>query len=436
MNKGCEQADFPAWVQPAPGPARCLESAPLQRGRGPKSPHPERGGVPRAGPAPQPCLTPSARLVGVFLSLVCVSLGCFDEEALRPTLPLPLVAVQPVVRADVQDRVTAVGELIATHHAEIAAEIDGRVTELLLVEGQAVEQGTALLELDPAKRRLTLASARARLRQAAASVENGRRQRDRQRELHDQRIAPRSALDDAQTRLRLQEAQLEAAQAELGVESRALEEATVRAPFAGLVVERRVSLGEYVQVGQPLVELVSLDPIEVEFRLAEIDSGQVRLGQPVEVGVAPYPNQKFSAYVTVIAPTIDPQSRTLRVKAALDNAEGLLRPGLFARADLGLTLHEKVVLVPAAAVLQRVDGSVVFVVSEDDRAERRLVEVARFRENFVQVDSGVEEGERILVRGHADLLDGQRVRIFRAPEGSTEAEGSIKAEGSTEAEGA
>ena len=173
-----------------------------------------------------------------------------------------------------------------------------------------------------------------------------------------------------------------------------------------------VSLGEYVQVGRSLVELVSLNPIEVEFRVAEIDSGFVRAGQQVEIHVAPFPDRQFLATVTVISPTIDPHSRTLRVKAALDNAEGLLRPGLFARTDLGLSIHKGVALVPSTALLQRVDGSVVFVLGPDDRVERRLVQPGGFQEGRVEITKGLRAGDRVLTRGHADLLDGQQVRVY------------------------
>ena len=343
---------------------------------------------------------------------LALALGCSDGQAVVPEMKLPLVSAMPVTIEDLEDRVTAVGELVAPQHAEISAEVDGRVTELMLVEGQAVAAGDPLLELDPAKRRLELAAARAHVSEEAASVENVRRQVSRQRELQARNISSQSALDDSETALRLAQAKLAAAKADLGVESRALEEATVRAPFDGMVVRRMVSLGEYVQVGRSLVEIVSLNPIEVEFRVAEIDSSFVRLGQEVAVHVAPYPDRSFGAKVTVISPTIDPNTRTLRVKAVVDNGEGLLRPGLFARADLGLSVHEGVAVVPSSAVLQRVDGSVVFVLDGADRATRRVVQLGSFQEGRVEVTNGLREGDRVLVRGHADLLDGQQVRLY------------------------
>jgi RND family efflux transporter MFP subunit len=349
------------------------------------------------------------------LLLVVLGLACFDGGEVVKEVDRPLVEVERVVITDLEDRVTAVGEIVATHHAELAAEVDGRVTELVVEEGAAVEEGQPVLLLDPERRRLELDRAEAQVVEEVAQVENDRRRVARQRELFEQKIASRSTLDDAETALRLAEAKLTAARAALGVQRRALREATVRAPFDGLVVERKVSLGEYVRMGEPLVEIVSLDPIEVEFHVAEVDSSFVRLGQEVDVTVAPYPERVFRATVTVISPTIDRRTRTLRVKAALGNPEGLLRPGLFARADLGLDTREGVAVIPSEAVLQRVDGSVVFVLEDGQRVRRRLIEIASFQEGNVAVEKGLEPGDEIVVRGHADLLDGQAVRVRGEP---------------------
>lgn len=323
-----------------------------------------------------------------------------------------LVAAEPVRALDFTERITATGELRATNHADIAAEVDGRVTELLIDEGAAVEAGAALLELDPARRKLDVAAARARVAEARANEVNQRRDVERLRELRRNDIASTSAMDRAETLLRLAESRLAASQAELGVAERALSESTVRAPFSGMLVMRKVSLGEYVQVGTPLVELVALDPIEVVFNVAEVDSARVSNGQSVSVELAPFPDEVFTATVDVVSPTIDPATRTLRVKARLPNPDGRLRPGLFARTDLGVAERRGVAVVPDQAVLQRTDGSVVFVVSPDDmRAQRRRIEVGGFREGRIEVASGVAPGELVVVRGQSGLVDGQLVRL-------------------------
>ena len=326
----------------------------------------------------------------------------------------PLVATALVAALDLEDRIVATGELVARNHADIAAEVDGRVTQLLVEEGAAVEAGEALLELDPARRTLELDAARARVKERVAGLRNQQRETDRMRQLHGRGAASPSQLDAAETALRLAQSRVAASRAELGVAERAKDEATVRAPFAGRVVERKVSLGEYLKVGTPLVELVSLDPIEVVFRVAEVDSAAVAVGQDVVVRVASHPEERFAGTVDVVSPTIDPKTRTLRVKATLPNADGRLRPGLFARADLGTTQRKAVPVVPEEAVLQRAGGSYVFTMTPDLTVQRKRVRIAGFREGRIEIAEGLRGGETVVVRGHTDLIDGQRVRQPKA----------------------
>jgi len=208
-----------------------------------------------------------------------------SESAVSPESLLPLVATEVVVALDLEDRIIATGELQARNHAEISAEVDGRVTELLVQEGAPVATGDAILLLDPARRQLELDAARARVGESWATREEAGREVKRLRKLREQNIASIAALERAETAERLARSRYSGARAELGVAERALAEASVKAPFDGLVVERKVSLGEYVQKGNPLVEVVSLNPIEVVFNVAEIDSGRVHAGQSVDVSV-------------------------------------------------------------------------------------------------------------------------------------------------------
>ena len=237
------------------------------------------------------------------------------------------------------------------------------------------------------------------------------------RELRANKVASQTQLDQAETELKLAKSRLLAAEAQLGVLERALRDATVTAPFSGLIARRTVSRGEFVNPGQELFELVRLDPIEVEFHVTEIDSGLVALGQTVEVRVAPYPDETFGASVIFVSPTIDTRNRTLRVKAQLENPEGRLRPGLFARVDLGISAREGVPMVLEEAILRRADGAVGFRVDGQNRAERIVIETGVYHEGYVEVVKGLARGDMIVSRGQARLADGQLV-VPRNPDGS------------------
>ena len=360
-------------------------------------------------------MTDSRKVFVVALAALLAGLGCGEEAAQEGELARPVIVV-PVVVSTLEERIEATGELDAKERAQVASEVDGVVTELAVDEGDRVEEGALLIAVDPEKKALAVANVRAMQSDAQAALSEAERDAVRVRKLHAGGIASDQALDKVETGLSRARSRLEAAHAELGVAERALRDANVRAPFAGWIARRDVSRGEYVRTGQPLFELVALDPIEVEFTVAERDSARVAVGQQVDVRVAPYPEEAFRGEVTVISPTLDPKTRTLRVKAQIANGDGRLRPGLFARADLGVARREGALLVPEEAVLQRADGEVVFVVTPDDTARRVLVKTGLQTEGKVEVVTGLAAQDQVVVRGHAVLVDGAPV-TRRSPDG-------------------
>jgi len=342
------------------------------------------------------------------LLLLAPLVGCRAGDD-REELGAPPVMIANVEVVDLEERIDATGELVAKEEAQIASEVSGRITEILVDEGEAVETEQVLLEIDPERRNLELADARAGLAETEAALGEQKRDYQRAKTLHERGIASDADLDQAETALALARSRGEAARARVGVAERAVRDASVRAPFAGLIARREVSRGEFVNVGQSLFELVALDPVEVEFYLAERDSSRVVVGQEVRVAVAPFPAETFHGVVTVISPIIDVRTRTLRVKAQIENPDGRLRPGLFARADLGIAVREAILLVPEEAILLRSDGSVVFRRTEGNRVERVIVETGEHRGNRVEIAHGLEPYDQVVTRGQTRLVDGALV---------------------------
>jgi membrane fusion protein (multidrug efflux system) len=132
--------------------------------------------------------------------------------------------------------------------------------------------------------------------------------------------------------------------------------------------------------------------------------------------VAPFPDEVHPATIHMISPRIDPGSRTLRIKATIENRDRRLRPGLFARADLGLSERTAVPMIPESAILQRADGSVAFRLVDGDRVERVVLTTGVFHEGYVEIVAGAEVGDVVVVRGHARLVDGAAVEV-RTPTG-------------------
>jgi membrane fusion protein (multidrug efflux system) len=348
------------------------------------------------------------RRAALALAAFAALAGCSAERPPEAAAVRPVVVV-PVSVESVEDRLAATGQLLARDRAEVAAQVEGEITEVGAEEGDAVAAGAPVLAIDPERRQLELDRARAQVAEGEATVAEMERELRRVRALADQKVASQNQLDQAETGLATARARWAAARAQLGVAERALRDATVTARFAGMVARRHVHRGEYVAPGQKLFELVSLDPVEVEFDVPEADAGRIRKGLVARVEVAPYPGEAFEGVVTIVSPTIDPRTRTLRARAEIPNPDGRLRPGLFARVDLGVARREGVLTVPEEAVLQRAEGAVVFRVV-GDRAERRVVALGAVRGGRAEVREGLAPGDRVVQRGHADLPDGAAIR--------------------------
>ncbi len=358
--------------------------------------------------------------VVALLALLLSPAGCgVEAEVELPSVAAPPVMVAPVEAHRVLERIQAAGDLIAKEDATISSEVGGLVTEILVDEGGALEKGTLVLEIDPERRQLELHSRQARVARAEAGLREQERETQRIETLGSRDIASQAQRDEAETQLQRARSELAEARAQLGLAERALRDASVRAPFPGLIARRFVSQGEFVSPGQKLFDLVALDPIEIEFRLAEVDCGRVAIGSEIDVRVAPYPDEVFRASVSVISPRIDPATRTLRVKGVLANPDGRLRPGLFARVDLGVSDRSGVAMIPEDAMLQRADGAVAFRLLDGSRVQRRVLTTGLFQDGYVEVIEGLEIGDLVVVRGHASLVDGAVVAL-RRPDGSPE----------------
>ncbi|MEE8558425.1 MAG: efflux RND transporter periplasmic adaptor subunit [Myxococcota bacterium] len=358
-------------------------------------------------------MTPRTGLLALAILSVA---ACGGGDAAAPPPATPVV-VTPVEVRRLDEHIEATGQLLARDQARVAAEVPGRITEVLHDEGDRVEAGAVVIRIDPERRELERDDALARVAEAEASLGDREREAKRYRTLRRKQVASESQLDQVETELQLARARLQAARAHLGVAERAVRDANLRAPFGGLISRRSISVGEFVQAGQSLFELVALDPIQVEFHLAEKDSARVAVGVEVTVRVAPYPDEEFRARIVVVSPTIDPRTRTLRLKGELPNPEGRLRPGLFARVGLGVDRRDHVLMVPEEAVLYRADGAIVFRVVGTNVVERRVIQPGVHRDGWIEVSKGLAAGDRVVRRGHTELIDGAHV-VAHNPDGT------------------
>jgi RND family efflux transporter MFP subunit len=355
------------------------------------------GGALNARPVrPPPCIA---------LLLVAGLAGCgTTDSASAPVAGERPVPVETVVAAvdDVEVVVETVGNLRAERAVDLGPKRAGHVTALPLVEGQPAAAGDVLVRLDDGELMAEVDVARAAVREAEAKATNAQRQLERTQALLAEGIVARQQYDDLRAESERAQAAVALARASLASAEARLDETVIRAPFAGIVGQRRVDLGAYVHEGDPLVSLVDLDPLELVFEVPERYLIQLRRDARVEVRVASHRDRTFAGTVTFVAPQVDETNRTVTVKAALPNGEGALRPGQFASARLVLERRTGAVVVPEEAVITRDQQRFVFVV-RDGVATAREVTTGERLPGRVEIPSGLAAGDTIVRIGQDQL---------------------------------
>jgi RND family efflux transporter MFP subunit len=332
----------------------------------------------------------------------------------------------------------ASGYVEPRRRATVAAKITARVVEMLADEGMRVEAGQVLARLDDSDAQRRLAVARATRDVAAAAVQdlevnlaNAERELARQRDLQSQGVASEQALDNARTaaeslraRLAVTRQQVVEAQAAVAIAEQDVDNCTVRAPFAGIVVSKDAQPGEMVSpvsagsgfTRTGIATVVDMTSLEVEVDVNESYIARVEPGQRVEATLDAYPDWKIPASVRTVIPTADRQKATVKVRISFDQLDPRILPDMgvkvafLAQAGAQSPAGAARTLVPQAA-LREADGRTVVLVVRDDRLERRAVTVGGTTSGDTEVLAGLAEGEAVVVAGPAVLRDGQRVRI-------------------------
>jgi membrane fusion protein, multidrug efflux system len=313
--------------------------------------------------------------------------------AARGAMVVP-VETAPVQVGPIQRRLTAVGSLRSNESVIIRPEVAGRIVEIRFEEGEQVERGQVLLVLDDSVYR-------AEVEQVQASLVLSQANHDRAIDLVQRGAGTTKARDEAI-------AQLHADQAALHLARARLDKTVIRAPFDGVVGLREVSVGDFVAVGQDIVNLEQIDPLKADFRVAEVYLAAVGPGQRIELSADAFPGETFAGEVYAIDPLIDESGRSIVLRARLPNPDGRLRPGLFVRVALVLNEREDAIQVPEQALVPRGQDQFVFRV-EDGKAVFTQVTVGIRREGMVEILEGLDPDDEVVTAGQLKLRDGAPV---------------------------
>jgi membrane fusion protein (multidrug efflux system) len=300
---------------------------------------------------------------------------------------------------------SAVATLVAVRGVTLSAELPGRVTLISFEPGSVVRKGTVLVQLDASTEQAQLQAAQADASLAKTTLE-------RVRTLRREDSAPQSDLDAAQARAR-------GTAAAVATLETTIAKKTIRAPFDGRISIRQVELGQVVAAGTPIASLQSVTPIHADFWMPQQALAELRSGQKAQLKTDPFPNAHWDGEITTVNPEVDTATRNVRIRATFPNADGRLRPGLFANVEVASGEPRKVLQIPATAVIYAPYGDSVYALAEKDDgkggkslvAQQKFVRLGERRGDYVAVVSGLEPGERIVGSGGFKLRNGVQVAV-------------------------
>src|SRR5438094_7644564 len=309
--------------------------------------------------------------------------------------PMGMPVEVAVARSDtVRDEIAATGQIEAVQSLDLRPEVDGRTVAFRVREGREVEQGTPLFKVDDAQ-------LKAQVAQLEAQRDLAQQALARAKELAHQNASSAADLEKA-------EAEARSAQAQYDLQRIRLDRTTVRAPFAGVVGQRYVSLGDYVTNSTKLASLHTVNPQRATFQVPERFAHELRPGQRVSFRVAAIAGRDFTGEVDFVDPVVQLPGRTILVKAQVPNAAHLLQPGMFIEARLVTAVRPQAVVVPEDAVVPAEGSSFVWVVA-DGKADRRKVSLGVRTPGFGEVTDGVKSGEQVVTGGLELLAPGAPV---------------------------
>lgn len=309
------------------------------------------------------------------------------------------------------DDVAAVGSLKSNESVVLRPEIAGRIAAIHLREGMPAAKGAVLVALDASTQA-------AELRQAEANLALSQANHRRTEELYEKKFVSARARDEAGANLKVLEAAVALAQARL-------QKTQIRAPFAGIVGIRNVSVGDYVKEGQELVNIEDIGALKADFRLPESYLSRLRKGQSVEVSTDAMPGQTFKGTLDAIDPLLDASGRAISLRARLENPELKLRPGMFVRVRLAFGGERQGLAVPEEALVPAGNDNFVFRVAEG-KAQRVMVKVGQRRDATVEITEGLKAGDEVVSAGQLKLRDGVPVRAGQGAAAPAEAKSASK----------
>ncbi len=338
-------------------------------------------------------------VITVLLAAMALT-GCKDNESIAntegnssepPAISVSVVEVKPVAMRDV---VFLPGETEAYEDVTVAANTSGQVEWIGLREGQEVKKGDRLARIDVSALKASLEHARAAYKLANDLCE-------RRRRLYDNKIIAQEELDQSETQLKL-------AAADLAQVKVRYNHGFPKSPITGIINHLYLDVGEYADLGKPIAEIVNIDRIKINVWVPELDVRYVKKGQKTPIKIDAFADRTLLGTVEFVAFKADPATKTFLVRSVIDNPDHDIRPGMIGRVAFVRRHIPDAVAAPLFAIVDKGGERIVFV-EKDGLAESRVISIGVIEKDRVQITSGLNFGDHLIVRGHTEVEDGMKV---------------------------
>ncbi len=329
----------------------------------------------------------------------------------RPAGPggtAPVVETVPVISGVITEISEAVGTTRAFESVMITARISGNVEAVSFSEGATVKAGDELVRLDSAERRADLEGAKASITQEEAKRNELRTKLDRAVQLRKSGAGTEALVDDLTAQVKTSDSAIQNALAKERAAQARLNDVVVRAPFAGRVGIRQLSVGSFLDTRTPITTLDDISKLRLDFQVPENLLARIRTDAAIKASSVAFGDRKFDGKVAVIDTRIDPLTRSVKLTAIVDNPDLSLRPGMFMNAWLEVAKREKALLIPEEAIVGEGPLQIAFAV-KDNKVERRIVKIGQRENGKVEIMEGLKLDEQVVVRGLQRVRGGMTV---------------------------
>ena len=357
-------------------------------------------------------LSLSTALTMSLMALVLLLQGCMkpangeeNKDENEAALSIPVEAVL-VTNSDVAAFYTGTATLEADEQAIVVSQITGVVLKIYAEEADFVEAGQVLAVVETDRYALEVERTNASLKRLKTDYE-------RKQELFAKQLVSTEDFERVSAEYEAQKAAFELAKLEL-------EYTNIRAPISGFISERMVRAGNLVKLHQPVYHITSYDPLLAVLHVPERELRVLSKGLQVTMSVDAWPGEAFSGEVIRISPVINTNTGTFRVTTQINDHGQMLKPGLFGRVEILYDMHENVAVVPRSAVITEDELSHVFVVNDEDIANRRAIKLGFEANGMVEITEGLTKDETVVTAGKGSLSDGSQVEVVgKNPESGT-----------------